>query len=144
MKNMRWLACAVGLTAFVMFAVACGGFTQGVKDGMNLTLVGQLYQKYCTDKKKAPTGTADLLSVATTQEEKDAVQAITDGKLTIIWNVDLNDDKQFPDGKSKTVLGYANATVSDSRMVLMADGKMEGIPEADFKKRPKAGAATKK
>lgn len=138
MTKVKWSICAA-LAAFAALAVACSGFTQGVKDGMNLTIIGQLYQKYCDTKKKAPANSDDLLSVATTKEEKDAVQAIKDGKLTLLWNVDLNDPKQFPDGKGSTVLGYSNATVSDARMVLYADGKMEGIPDADFKKKPQAG-----
>lgn len=145
MKYTKSLICAVCLTAFLVVTVACSGFTQGVKDGMNLTLIGQLYQKYCNDKKKAPGGPDDLLSVANSQEEKDAVQAIKDGKLTVIWNMDLNDSKAFPDGTNNTVLGYSNATFSDARMVLYASGKMEGIPDVEFKKKPQAGkSATKK
>jgi hypothetical protein len=144
-KYTKRLVCAVCLAAFLAMTMACGGFTQGVKDGMSLTQIGQLYRKFLTDKKKAPASAADLLSVATTQEEKDAVQAINDGKLTIIWNIDLNDNKQFPDGAQNTVLGYANATFSDARMVLFANLEMKGIPDAEFKTKPQAGkTATKK
>ena len=44
----------VALAAFALLAIACGSFTQGVKDGIHLKSVGQLYQSYLTQKKKAP------------------------------------------------------------------------------------------
>jgi len=136
-----WPAPVGLLVVFTLLAVACGGLTQGIQDGVHLNFIGQLYQRCLTANKKPPSGPDDLLPLAKAQEEKDAVQAIKDGKLTIIWDVNLNDDKQFPDGKSNTVLGYANATLGGARQVLMADGKFTTLDDADFQKKTQAKPA---
>src|SRR5262249_28729744 len=98
MTKAKWLICAAVLAAFAVLAVACGGFTQAVKEGISLKFAGQLYQRYQSQKNKPPANADDLLSVATTQEEKDAVQAIKDKKIEIIWGVDLNDPTCYPSG----------------------------------------------
>lgn len=138
MRKRKLLRCGAALSAFALLAVACAGIREATMDGAYLHLIGQLYQRYLTKSKKAPSGPDDLLTVALTKEEKDAVQAIKDDKLTIIWNVNLNDAKRFPDGKSDTVLGYANATLGGARQVLMADGKYTSLDDDDFQKKTKA------
>jgi hypothetical protein len=149
MKNAKGWMNGGALTAFALLALACGGIGEATMDGAYLHLNGQLYQRYLAKNKKPPSGPNDLLTVAFTKEEKDAVQAIEDDKLTIIWNVNLNDEKAFPDGKSNTVLGYANATfgggsqIGVARQVLMADGKYTSLDDDDFQKRTKAVPADK-
>ena len=102
MKQTKLLICGVTLSAFALLAIACGGFTQGVQDGIHLNLDRPvLYQRYLNKTKKPPMGPDDLLTVATSQQEKDAVQAIKDGKVTIIWNVNLNDLNQLSRGRQE-------------------------------------------
>jgi hypothetical protein len=142
MMKVKLIACGGLLAVFAVLSTSCGGFTQGVQDGMSLQFIGKMYQKYCDDKKKAPSGPDDLASIAVSKEEKDAVQSIKDNKVTVIWNVYLNDASAFPDGKSNTVIGYGNTVFSGARMVLMADGQVPGIPEDDFKKKTQAKPGT--
>src|SRR5690348_1025776 len=98
MTKAKWSSCAA-LAAFAVLAVACGGFTQAVKEGISLKFAGDLYTRYQSQKNKPPASADDLATVATSQEEKDAVQAIKDGKIKLIWGVDLNDQSCYPQGK---------------------------------------------
>ena len=141
MRKANWSIRVVTLAAFAAASIACGGFVgqikQGVEDTQNLQFVGALYQTYVTTKNRAPTGPDDLLNIATSQPEKDAVKAIKDGKLTVNWNINLDDNSIFPLGKSQYLIAYAASPVGDSRIVVTADTLVVTLKEADFQTKSK-------
>jgi hypothetical protein len=141
MKKAKALTSAVLVAAFALATVACGGWMsqvqQSAKDTQHLQFISQMYQTYLTTKKKPPSGPDDLSSLANLQQEKDAVQAVKDGNIIVNWNIDLNDNSQFPQGKSNYIIAYAKTPLSDQRFVMTADGMVVNIPETDFQTKSK-------
>ncbi len=113
-------------------------FQQGVqagKDAIALQQIGTAYRKYCQTNKKGPANVDDLLKSATTQDEKDAVNQIKDGKYTAVWGLDVTDPKV---GTNNIILVYTATATNGIRVVLMADCKtVTSLSEADFQSKSK-------
>jgi hypothetical protein len=126
---------AIPLVLLVWFAVGCGagGFQDpGARSKrMNaLKAIGLSYHNYFDKYKRGPTKPADLREFQADFPE--ANQLLEDGSLEVVWGIHL---MRQPQGLTNTVLAFEKtAESSGSRLVLMGDGAVRQMDEAEFRK----------
>jgi hypothetical protein len=63
-------------------------------------------------------------------------ESLTNKWIIFIWGANKN---SFPDGTSNTILAYeADADLQGNRFVVLGDGSVQTVGEAEFQKMPKA------
>jgi hypothetical protein len=137
------------LTAFALLSVACGSVAK-VREAAaratrknDLMQIGLGYQSYCLTNNKGPASADDLVkdqpALAT------MMQKVKDGEYTIIWNVNLNDKKQFEKTPMfETILGYETVPLPEGPVVVvMCDGAGKFMTTAEFNAAPKAQSGGK-
>ncbi len=116
--------------------VGCGdGKTESQRQG-ELKQLGFAYHSFLEEHQRGPTGPTELTFLS-----PEMAKELESGELVIVWDVRLEDQKSDP---STLVLAYRKTPLSSgNRQVLMANGAVETMTEADFAKAPKAEATRK-
>jgi hypothetical protein len=147
MRPLRVLTAVAGVLV-VACLLACGAIRQGIKKGVeaaksvnSLKQIGLLYHTYHNQKGKGPAGVDELKQVATTADERAAVdEAGPGGTLVVIWGASIISPKDGP-GSSNIVLGYEKNVPTSGGAVLMLDGTVKSMTAQEFNAATKATAA---
>jgi predicted Zn finger-like uncharacterized protein len=93
--------------------------------------IGIAYTQFETERGKGPNGIEDLGIQANA-----ITNLLKDKTITFIWGAN---SKNFPEGKSNTIIAYeTDADSIGNRVILKGDGSVTTVDEATFQKTPKA------
>jgi hypothetical protein len=103
----------------------------------DLKRLGLLYQSYCSENMKAPSGVEDFAPwVKMEPSTGPVVDAVRSGKYVLIWNVNLA-DRSTPRNPDE-VLGYEASAPTSGGYVLREYGGVDRMSAAEFQAAPKA------
>jgi hypothetical protein len=138
-----WPISALLLVTCALLSIACGAAAK-VREAADratrsndLKQIALAYMSFCTKNSKGPAN-ADELS-KDQPEATVALQRVKSGEFTILWGVNLDNQRLFDvNGRSITVLGYESTVPASGGLVLMCDGAVQGMTAAEFKAKPQA------
>jgi len=128
------VVCGLALAAFL---IACTGPAQArerIRRSNELKMIGIAMNNYHDANNGFPPDQQAFLKWAQ-MNAPEAVSLVQGGQYVVLYGKVMS--HQLLDGSSNTVMAYDNVPFRSGRLVLMADGSVQSLSEAEFADKPR-------